>query len=217
MNIDRYLGNYLSCHALGDRLADVGHESRLEGALRHVVEQEGALQDQADTLSWRGLRIFSDGSHGTSPSRSRSCSPADTLCTKGSGCTSRRTTRSSTGVRLHPVANGHTKRLMADLQTLAEVPEWAERCREHRVGVAGGTLVVWSSAMRRGKTTQRERTKTTECKKPKEQLRAYSEQAACKGKGRGLRPPGLAAFTGAARGGQLEANVGRPGARVRSI
>ena len=81
----------------------------------------------------------------------------------------------------------------------------------------GWLPVVWSSAMRRGKTTQRERTKTTECKKPKEQLRAYSEQAACKGKGRGLRPPALAAFTGAAKGGQLEANVGRPGARVRSI
>ena len=35
-----------------------------------------------------------------------------------------------------------------------------------------------------------------ECKKPKEQLRAYSELAATKGKGHGLGPPGVAAFTG---------------------
>ena len=35
-----------------------------------------------------------------------------------------------------------------------------------------------------------------EYKKPKEQLRAYSEQAASKGKGHALGPPGLAAFTG---------------------
>ena len=35
-----------------------------------------------------------------------------------------------------------------------------------------------------------------EYKKPKEQLRAYSELAATKGKGHGLGPPGLAAFTG---------------------
>ena len=35
-----------------------------------------------------------------------------------------------------------------------------------------------------------------EYKKPKEQLRAYSELAATKGKGHGLGPPGTAAFTG---------------------
>ena len=35
-----------------------------------------------------------------------------------------------------------------------------------------------------------------EYKKPKEQLRAYSERAATKGKGHGLGPPGMAAFTG---------------------
>ena len=35
-----------------------------------------------------------------------------------------------------------------------------------------------------------------EYKKPKEQLRAYSELAATKGKGHGLGPPGIAAFTG---------------------
>ena len=34
-----------------------------------------------------------------------------------------------------------------------------------------------------------------EYKRPKEQLRAYSEQATAKGKGRGLGPPGVAAFT----------------------
>ena len=33
-------------------------------------------------------------------------------------------------------------------------------------------------------------------KKAKEQMRAYSEQAAAKGKGHGLGPPGIAAFTG---------------------
>ena len=33
-------------------------------------------------------------------------------------------------------------------------------------------------------------------KKPKEQLRAYSELAANKGKGHGLGSPGIAAFTG---------------------
>ena len=38
-----------------------------------------------------------------------------------------------------------------------------------------------------------------ECKKPKEQLRAYSEQAASKGKGHGIGPPGFAAFTGLLR------------------
>ena len=31
------------------------------------------------------------------------------------------------GLRLHPEANGYTKRLLADLQTLAFVPEWAEQ------------------------------------------------------------------------------------------
>ena len=35
-----------------------------------------------------------------------------------------------------------------------------------------------------------------EYKKPKEPLRAYSELAATKGKGHGLGPPGIAAFTG---------------------
>ena len=35
-----------------------------------------------------------------------------------------------------------------------------------------------------------------ECKRPKEQLRAYSEQATSKGKGHGLGPPGIAALTG---------------------
>ena len=30
------------------------------------------------------------------------------------------------GLRLHPEANGYAKRLLADLQTLAFVPEWAE-------------------------------------------------------------------------------------------
>ena len=35
-----------------------------------------------------------------------------------------------------------------------------------------------------------------EYKKTMEQLRAYSEQAASKGKGHGLGPPGIAAFTG---------------------
>ena len=35
-----------------------------------------------------------------------------------------------------------------------------------------------------------------EDKKPKEQLRAYSELAATKGKRHGLGPPGIAAFTG---------------------
>ena len=35
-----------------------------------------------------------------------------------------------------------------------------------------------------------------EYKKPKEQLRAYSELAATKGKGHGLGPPGIAALTG---------------------
>ena len=35
-----------------------------------------------------------------------------------------------------------------------------------------------------------------EYKQPKEQLRAYSELAATKGKGHGLGPPGMAAFTG---------------------
>ena len=35
-----------------------------------------------------------------------------------------------------------------------------------------------------------------EYKKPKEQLRAYSELAATEGKGHGLGPPGIAAFTG---------------------
>ena len=35
-----------------------------------------------------------------------------------------------------------------------------------------------------------------EYKKPKEQLRAFSELAATKGKGHGLGPPGIAAFTG---------------------
>ena len=31
------------------------------------------------------------------------------------------------GLRLHPEANGYAKRLLADLQTLAFVPEWAEQ------------------------------------------------------------------------------------------
>ena len=31
------------------------------------------------------------------------------------------------GLRLQPEANGHAKRLLADLQTLAFVPEWAEQ------------------------------------------------------------------------------------------
>ena len=31
------------------------------------------------------------------------------------------------GFRLHPEANGCAKRLLADLQTLAFVPEWAEQ------------------------------------------------------------------------------------------
>ena len=31
------------------------------------------------------------------------------------------------GLRLHPEANGYSKRLLADLQTLAFVPEWAEQ------------------------------------------------------------------------------------------
>ena len=31
------------------------------------------------------------------------------------------------GLRLHPEANGNAKRLLADLQTLAFVPEWAEQ------------------------------------------------------------------------------------------
>ena len=35
-----------------------------------------------------------------------------------------------------------------------------------------------------------------EYKKPKEQLRAYSELVAIKGKGHGLGPPGIVAFTG---------------------
>ena len=35
-----------------------------------------------------------------------------------------------------------------------------------------------------------------EYKRPKEQLRAYSEQATAKGKGHGPGPPGIAAFTG---------------------
>ena len=66
-----------------------------------------------------------------------------------------------------------------------------------------------------------------EYKKPKEQLRAYSDLAATKGKGHGLGPPGIAAFTGllqalsergstvgaAKRGGsgKPQANVGRHG------
>ena len=65
-----------------------------------------------------------------------------------------------------------------------------------------------------------------EYKKPKEQLRAYSELAATKGKGHGLGPPGIAAFTGllqalserqhsgsGKRGwsGKPQANVGRHG------
>ena len=37
---------------------------------------------------------------------------------------------------------------------------------------------------------------STEYKKPKEQLPAYSEQAASKGKGHGLGPPGIAALMG---------------------
>ena len=36
----------------------------------------------------------------------------------------------------------------------------------------------------------------TEYKRPKEQLRAYSDQATAKGNGHGLGPPGVAAFTG---------------------
>ena len=31
------------------------------------------------------------------------------------------------GLRLHPEANGHAKRSLADLQTLAFVPEWTEQ------------------------------------------------------------------------------------------
>ena len=31
------------------------------------------------------------------------------------------------GLRLHPEANGYAKRLLADLQTLAFVPEWSEQ------------------------------------------------------------------------------------------
>ena len=31
------------------------------------------------------------------------------------------------GLRLHPEANGYAKRLLADLQTLAFVPEWTEQ------------------------------------------------------------------------------------------
>ena len=31
------------------------------------------------------------------------------------------------GLRLHPEANGYAKRLLADLQTLAFGPEWAEQ------------------------------------------------------------------------------------------
>ena len=31
------------------------------------------------------------------------------------------------GLRLHPEANGYSKRLLADMQTLAFVPEWAEQ------------------------------------------------------------------------------------------
>ena len=31
------------------------------------------------------------------------------------------------GLRLHPEANGYATRLLADLQTLAFVPEWAEQ------------------------------------------------------------------------------------------
>ena len=63
-----------------------------------------------------------------------------------------------------------------------------------------------------------------EYKKPKEQLRAYSELAATKGKGHGLGPSGIAAFTcllqalrqhsgSGKRGGsgKLKANVGRHG------
>ena len=67
-----------------------------------------------------------------------------------------------------------------------------------------------------------------EYKKPKEKLRAYSELAATKGKGHGLGPPGIAAFTGllqalserqhsgsGQRGwsGKPQANVGRHGTR----
>ena len=41
-------------------------------------------------------------------------------------CTSNPTTHSSR-VRLHPEANGYAKRLLADLQSLAFVPEWSEQ------------------------------------------------------------------------------------------
>ena len=39
------------------------------------------------------------------------------------------------GFRLHPEANGYAKRLLADLQTLAFVPEWAEQLANVETGV----------------------------------------------------------------------------------
>ena len=41
-------------------------------------------------------------------------------------CTSESHDTLREGLRLHPEAHGYAKRLLADLQTLAFVPEWAE-------------------------------------------------------------------------------------------
>ena len=61
----------------------------------------------------------------------------------------------------------------------------------------------------------------SEYKKLKEQLRAYSELAATKGKGHGLGPPGIAALTGllqalSERGSTVGA-ANAAGVRVHSI
>ena len=67
----RFLGIvYLVMLSMGAEIdqRNLGCKSRLERALRNVVEQEGAIQNQTDALSRCCLRSLTHGPHCTSPS-----------------------------------------------------------------------------------------------------------------------------------------------------
>ena len=80
-----------------------------------------------------------------------------------------------------------------------EFLEESEPCNGKRHNAVHKTLCVLSQQVRevRGAVFMcwMIKQEAPEYKKPKEQLRAYSELAATKGKGHGLGPPGIAAFT----------------------
>ena len=78
-------------------------------------------------------------------------------------------------------AKGANKSTDAKLHVLKTLCVPSQQVRE----VRGAVFLCWMIKQ-----------EAQEYKKPKEQMRAYSELAATKGKGHGLGPPGIAAFAG---------------------